>query len=57
MGEEVAAGDADADAARARRRAAIAEALDAVRNGPRIRISEDMDVPLRLLGAIQDARS
>ena len=42
--------------ARARRRAAIAEALHAVRTGPRIPITEDMSVPLRLLGDIQDAR-
>ena len=42
--------------AKERRRAAIAEALDAVRHGPRIAISEHMSVPLRLLGNIQDAR-
>jgi hypothetical protein len=44
------------EAGRARRRAAIAEALDAVQHGPRIPISENMSVPLRLLGTIQAAR-
>lgn len=49
--------DVDAlEAAKARRRAAIAEALVAVTDGPRIAISEHMTVPLRLLGDIQDAR-
>ena len=46
----------DEQAARARRRAAIAEAFSAVTEGPRIPISEHMTVPLRLLGTVQEAR-
>lgn len=46
----------DEEAARARRRAAIAEAFVAVTEGPRIPISEHMTVPLRLLGTVQQAR-
>jgi len=46
----------EAAAARARRRAAIAEAFTAVTEGPRIPISEHMSVPLRLLGIVQEAR-
>ena len=44
------------EAAKARRRAAIAEAFTAVTEGPRIPISEHMTVPLRLLGTVQQAR-
>jgi hypothetical protein len=46
----------DEAAAKARRRAAIAEAFTAVTEGPRIPISEHMTVPLRLLGTVQQAR-
>lgn len=49
-------GSPDVEAAKARRRAAIAEAFTAVTEGPRIPISEHMTVPLRLLGTVQQAR-
>ena len=45
----------DVDQARARRKAAIAEAFEAVRTGPRIRITPDIDVPLVLLGRLEVA--